>query len=358
VLRDIADLLCKTACYVGYIDYSQIACCGQCSGKDANFLKYGLKDGGGGMSLIERAADKLKKNDINSLILSKAQQTVRSDSDPLSFSDDVPDQKIRKKVSVDNNSVVGSADRANPTRKTIKKIEIDLENLHHKGIVTLDHSKSEIAEQFRLIKRPLLANAFNPDSGIKNGNLIMVTSSLSGEGKSFCSINLAMSIAMEMDHRVLLVDADVARPSIPASLGYSPEEPGLLDLLRDSQCKIPDVMMKTNVKKLTLIPAGRRHAHATELLASQSMHSILAELAQRYHDRIVIFDSPPLLLTSEARVLASQMGQIVLVVEAERTTQQTVKEALQQIEACDVVNLVYNKARAHSGGGYYGYGYY
>ena len=88
------------------------------------------------------------------------------------------------------------------------------------------------------------------------------------------------------------------------------------------------------------------------------MHSILAELAQRYHDRIVIFDSPPLLLTSEARVLAGQMGQIVLVVEAERTTQQTVKEALQQIEACDVVNLIYNKARAHGGGGYYGYGYY
>lgn len=120
--------------------------------------------------------------------------------------------------------------------------------------MTYDHSKSEIAEQFRLIKRPLLANAFNPDSGIKNGNLIMVTSSLSGEGKSFCSINLAMSIAMEMDHRVLLVDADVARPSLPASLGYNPEELGLLDLLRDSQWKISDVIMKTNVKKTHIDP--------------------------------------------------------------------------------------------------------
>jgi len=307
------------------------------------------------MSLIERAADKLKKSDASNFILSKASQTVKADTDPLSFLDNASDQKIEKNS---GNFVADSVKKSDSGRKTTKKIEIDLENLHHKGIVTLDHSKSEIAEQFRLIKRPLLANAFNPDSGIKNGNLIMVTSSLSGEGKSFCSINLAMSIAMEMDHRVLLVDADVARPSIPASLGFSLEEPGLLDLLRDPQCKIPDVMMKTNVKKLTLIPAGRRHAHATELLASQSMHSILAELAQRYHDRIVIFDSPPLLLTSEARVLAGQMGQIVLVVEAERTTQQTVKEALQQIEACDVVNLIYNKARAHGGGGYYGYGYY
>jgi len=307
------------------------------------------------MSLIERAADKLKKNDASNFILNKASQTVKTDSDPLPFLNDISDQEIKKTGS---NLVADSVKKSDSGRKTTKKIEIDLEGLHHKGIITPDHSKSEIAEQFRLIKRPLLANAFNPDSGIKNGNLIMVTSSLSGEGKSFCSINLAMSIAMEMDHRVLLVDADVARPSIPARLGFNPEEPGLLDLLRDPQCKIPDVMMKTNVKKLTLIPAGKRHAHATELLASQSMHSILAELAQRYHDRIVIFDSPPLLLTSEARALASQMGQIVLVVEAERTTQQTVKEALQQIEACDVVNLIYNKARAHGGGGYYGYGYY
>lgn len=311
------------------------------------------------MSLIERAADKLAKKEISSFIPGKVSQPVKTGLDPLFFSDNTPpSQSIEEKANVRNSFVDDSAHKAGSNRKTTKKIEIDLENLHRKGVVTLDHSRSEIAEQFRLIKRPLLTNAFNPDSGIKNGNLIMVTSSLSGEGKSFCSINLAMSIAMEMDHRVLLVDADVARPSIPANLGFSPEEPGLLDILRDPQWKISDVMMKTNVKKLTLIPAGKRHAHATELLASQSMHSILAELAQRYHDRVVIFDSPPLLLTSEARVLAGQMGQIVLVVEAEKTTQQTVKEALQQIEACDVINLIYNKARAHSGGGYYGYGYY
>lgn len=309
------------------------------------------------MSLIERASDKLKRNRTGNPVLSKPPLRVKADSDPLSLPDDMLPLEIEQEDV--GRSVLESVDRVGSKKKTTKEIEIDLENLRRRGIVTYDHSKSEIAEQFRLIKRPLLANAFNPDSGIKNGNLIMVTSSLSGEGKSFCSINLAMSIAMEMDHRVLLVDADVARPSLPASLGYNPEELGLLDLLRDSQWKISDVIMKTNVKKLTLIPSGKRHAHATELLASQSMHSILTELAHRYHDRVVIFDSPPLLLTSESRVLASQMGQIVLVVEAGRTTQQTVKEALRQIEACDVVNLIYNKARVHSGGyGYYGYGYY
>lgn len=312
------------------------------------------------MSLIERAADKLVKKDMKNVIpgdVSQRDLHEGIDRSPSFLSDTEIRKEIEGSKTAKDGMLAGQANRA-VSAKSAKRIDIDLENLHRKGVVTLHHTKSEVAEQFRLIKRPLLANAFNPDSGIKNGNLIMVTSSLSGEGKSFCSLNLAMSIAMEMDHRVLLVDADVARPSIPATLGFSPEEPGLLDVIRDSHLSISDVMMKTNVEKLTLVPAGRRHTHATELLASQSMRSVLVELAQRYHDRVVIFDSPPLLLTSESRVLASQMGQIVLVVEAERTTQQTVKESLQQIEACDVVNLIYNKARAHSGGGYYGYGYY
>jgi exopolysaccharide/PEP-CTERM locus tyrosine autokinase len=209
-----------------------------------------------------------------------------------------------------------------------------------------------------VIKRPLLTNAFNKGPGmIKNGNLIMVTSALAGEGKSFCTVNLAMSIAMEMDRTVLLVDADVARPSIPKILGVGTER-GLLDLLVEEDLSLADVLIKTDVEKLTLLTAGRRHSHSTELLASRNMEELLKELAERYADRVVIFDSPPLLLTSEARVLASQMGQIVLVVEAETTSQQAVKETLRQIESCDVVNLIYNKTRAFSGGEYYGYYYH
>lgn len=321
------------------------------------------------MSLIERAADKLTKSNARyyspdtGRIPQPSEEALRmnSPSPAASVRDDAPTHdrpghqmfvaKTERPDSLHNTKATKN------TKKTTKKIAIDLENLHHQGIVTLNHTKSAMAEQFRLIKRPLLSNAFNPMSGLKNGNLIMVTSSLAGEGKSFCSINLAMSIAMEMDHRVLLVDADVARPSIPKTLGFSKEEPGLLDIILNPEMGIADVMIKTNVEKLTLIPAGTRHTHSTELLASQNMGTILQELAQRYHDRIVIFDSPPLLLTSESRALACQMGQIVLVVEAERTTQQTVKDALQQIEACDVVNLIYNKARTQSSAGYYGYYY-
>jgi exopolysaccharide/PEP-CTERM locus tyrosine autokinase len=185
----------------------------------------------------------------------------------------------------------------------------------------------------------------------------MVTSALAGEGKSFCTINLAMSIAMEMDRTVLLVDADVARPSIPKILGVGTER-GLLDILVDENLSLSDVLIKTDIEKLTLLTAGRRHSHSTELLASRNMGELLKELAERYADRVVIFDYPPKLLTSEARVLASQMGQNVLVVEAETTSQQAVRETLRQIESCDVVNLIYNKASTFSGGEYYGYYYH
>jgi exopolysaccharide/PEP-CTERM locus tyrosine autokinase len=187
----------------------------------------------------------------------------------------------------------------------------------------------------------------------------MVTSSLPGEGKSFTAINLAMSIAMELDRTVLLVDADVARPSLPGVLGL-PEQKGLLDVLQDKSLKLGDVLLKTNVDKLTILTAGTRDTHATELLASEAMGRLLNEMARRYSDRVIIFDSPPLLVTTEARVLATRMGQIVFVVRAEETPQNAVKEALGAIEACPVKLMVLNQARNVENMAYgyeYGYGY-
>jgi exopolysaccharide/PEP-CTERM locus tyrosine autokinase len=236
-----------------------------------------------------------------------------------------------------------------------KRVEINLSQLHQLGMVTPGEGKTLAAEEFRIIKRPLIKNALNQDAGSRNhSNLIMVTSALPGEGKTFSAINLAMSIAMEMDHTVLLVDADVARPSVLRTLGLNAEI-GLIDILLDDKLDLADIMLKTNVDTLSILPSGKGHKHATELLASHAMNNLLDQIANRYPDRIVIFDSPPLLLTSEARVLASQMGQIVLVVEAEKTTQNAVKEALHQLEACENVNLIYNKARVFPGGNYYGY---
>ncbi len=247
----------------------------------------------------------------------------------------------------------------NPVAAASRQVEIDLARLGAAGFITPDTPGSLTAEEFRVLKRPLLANVAGSAAPIRNANLIMVTSSLPGEGKSFTAINLAMSIAMELDRTVLLVDADVARPSLPRVLGL-PEQQGLLDVLQDKSLKLSDVLLRTNIDKLTILTAGTQDAHATELLASEAMGRLLNDIARRYSDRIIIFDSPPLLLTTEARVLASRMGQILFVVRAEETPQNAVKEALATIEACPVKLMVLNQARNVENVAYgyeYGYGY-
>ena len=232
---------------------------------------------------------------------------------------------------------------AKPRKQSTKRVELDLNRMRDMGTVTAAGGRTLLVEDFRIIKRPLIKRALAPAvAGERPANLIMITSSLPGEGKTYCAINLAMSIAMELDHTVLLIDADVARPSVLHTLGL-PVQPGLMDMLLDDTLDLADVMLRTNVYTLSILSAGTSTPRATELLASQSMRTFLHEIATRYPDRIVIFDSPPLLLTSEAHVLATHMGQIVLVVESETTTQHAVKESLRQLEGCSNVNLIYNK---------------
>lgn len=236
---------------------------------------------------------------------------------------------------------------------TARRVELDFARLKSRGFVTPHEGSSQIAEEFRVIKRPIIRNAIG-QSAVKHGNLVMVTSALPSEGKTFTSLNLALSIATEIDSTVLLVDGDVAHPSIPEILG-APHGPGLLDLLTRDDLDFADALVKTNIDKLSLLPAGSRHRRSTELLASAQMASLLRETASRYHDRIVIFDSPPLLATTEARVLATNMGQIVMVVAADATSQHAVNQALGTIEACEVVLMVLNKAKRTDVGTYYGY---
>ena len=243
------------------------------------------------------------------------------------------------------------------SRRSTHTVELDLMRMHESGLVTAAGGRTALVEDFRIIKRPLIKRAFGARKpGDNPGNLIMITSSLPGEGKTFCAINLAMSIAMELDHTVLLVDADVARPSVLRTLGL-PAQRGLMDILLDDSVDMADVMLRTNVNTLSILPAGTSSPRATELLASHSMKNLVNEIANRYPDRIVIFDSPPLLLTSESHVLASNMGQIVLVVESERTTQHAVKESLRQLDGLSNVNLIYNKSREFPGTETYDYHY-
>lgn len=260
-------------------------------------------------------------------------------------------------IATDRTGRIGASPSPSMQERVQKQGTINLEKLRQAGMITPDGDRTPIAEAFRLIKRPLLANSFQQANGkANNHNLIMVTSALAEEGKTFCATNLAMSIAMELDHTVLLVDADVARPAVLDYLGMEPS-PGLLDVLLEDKLDLADVLIRTNVEKLAVLPAGRKHKRATELLGSHAMSDLLREIALRYSDRIVIFDAPPLLLTSEAQALASQMGQIVMVVAAEITPQKAVMEALRQIESCDTINLIYNKARPFPGGDFYGYYY-
>ncbi len=240
---------------------------------------------------------------------------------------------------------------------TAKTVQIDLARLAARGMVTPDQPRLAIAEEFRLIKRPLLRNAtLDGAAAIEHGNLIMVTSALPGEGKTFNAINVAISMAMELDYTVLLVDADVSRPSVLRELGL-PAQAGLMDVLAGEVSDLTEVLLKTNIDKLSILPAGMPHQRATELLASDAMTSLLDQIAHRYSDRIIVFDSPPLLVTTESRVLATYMGQVVLVVEAARTTHGHVRQALATIDSCPIRLMVLNKSRERSVGGYYGYGY-
>lgn len=241
-------------------------------------------------------------------------------------------------------------------RARAARLDLDLARLASRGLITPDQPRSHIANEFRVIKRPLLANAIEQGAArTHRGNLIMVTSAVPGEGKTFTALNLAMSIAMELERTVLLVDADVARPSLPRTLGI-PETPGLLDVLNGRSAAIESYLHATNVGKLAFLSSGTPHSRATEVLASSAMSDLLEHLAGSDPDRIIVFDSPPLLATTEARELASHMGQIIVVVSAGETQVVDVKRALATIEACPLKMVVLNKA-SKAGHGVYGYGY-
>jgi protein-tyrosine kinase len=235
-------------------------------------------------------------------------------------------------------------------------VVLDIEGLERAGQLVPMHTRTLLAEEFRAIKRPLLKNARSKKSAANRLSLIMVTSALPGEGKTFFAINLAMSIATEIDLSVLLIDADVVRQDAMGRLGVAAEG-GLLDLLTDPSLSLDDVVLRTNVPKLSLLPAGRRNNLSTELLASGAMDKLLQRLANEFPRQVVVFDAPPLLLTSQAKVLASRVGQVVLVVEASRTQRNVVEQAFAVVEPCPIVLSVLNKASERSSGAGYGYGY-
>lgn len=248
-------------------------------------------------------------------------------------------------------------------------VDTELHSNHKKKVALLDRLRAdhmlvpgsdigrEIQDDYRRIKRPLVSNACGRNQlMVDRGNLILVTSSVPGEGKTYTSINLALSISQELDNTVLLVDCDVAKQGVSRMLGLE-NVAGLVDVLEDDDLNIGDVLLQTDIPNFRVVSAGKQNEYVTELLASQRMTALVNEMASRYSDRIIIFDGPPLLPTPQTQVLAKLVGQVVFVIEAGKTPQSIVEEALQMIPDEQATGLVMNKndRLARSSGYYYGY---
>lgn len=252
--------------------------------------------------------------------------------------------------------LTAGSDLADVGKRQSKSVEVDLAQMAEAGYLVPGSPRSRLADEFRAIKRPVLVNArVDTEAPVRRGNLIMVTSALPGEGKTFCALNLALSIASEVDSSVLLVDADVVRPAILDRLGLSGSFKGLLDLLTDRQLELSEVILKTNVPKLSVLPAGMPRIHATELLASHLMQELLQDIAAHDADRIVIFDAPPLLVTTESQALAAHMGQILMVVNEGTTSRQAITQAFSAVQSCPIVLSMLNRSTNSVQHQHYGY---
>ena len=242
--------------------------------------------------------------------------------------------------------------------KTSRTVVLDTARLALAGTVDWTADRTPVMEELRLIKRRLLRRAFDEANGPDSiSHLVMITSAKPREGKTFCSTNIAISISLEEDYNVLLVDADVRRQALRQNLGLEANQ-GFVDLLLNPGLDMADVLLRTNIPRLSILPAGMMSDRAPELLASSRMRDLIDDMAQRYRDRIIIFDTAPCLVSSDAATLAAHVGQVVFVVEAEQTQQHEIVAALNLISACPDISLVLNKAQPLATTSYGGYGAY
>ena len=237
-------------------------------------------------------------------------------------------------------------------------VHIDLDALVRAGLVpSEDQASGRLANEVRRAKLPLLNNATGKSAKVPEfAERIVVTSAVPGEGKTFTAINLALSLAREPDFEVLLVDGDIPKSDVTRTLGLE-DYPGLMDILVDESRRPSDVVLRTDFPNLLVLPAGQRHPLAAELFGGRRMGNVLEELGASNRQRLLVFDSAPLLATSEAKVLASQMGQVVVVVGAGHTRRYELKSALEGLGESQYLGLILNKSRLPAVENPY-YGYY
>ncbi len=301
------------------------------------------------MSTIEKAAAKLAASKA-AIAKNPEQQHVPVERAALR-TDRIPAGITERDLSAIKPGVV-------PAMAPLQLCDINLEHLADKGFLSPSSGRSQLALEMRRIKRPLLLSIQKAEvSGDSERpiNLIMITSALPGEGKTFIAINLAISLAAELDRKVLLVDGDIARGDVSRQLEIQNER-GLADLIQETNYLAEDCVLTSNIERLSVLPAGQNNDHMDELFASEMMSRLTKEIATADPERIIIFDTSPLLSTTEAAVLAQYMGQVVMVVEANKTPQDAVAQAVIQLEACANVSMLLNKTN-HQGFGGYGYGY-
>ncbi|MGL4314364.1 MAG: AAA family ATPase [Sphingomonas sp.] len=299
-------------------------------------------------SLLERAADHYDFGGVFvPPIASDAPAPVRPE--PVEGPFFVPQTAPERKHIASTSSVRTVGAREN----TGRGIGIDRALLMRQGMLVPGAPIGALVEEFRLIKRQLLIAARAIAAQGDKARMILICSANPNEGKTWCAINLAMSLAAERDTEVLLVDADFAKPDVLRRLG-STDRPGLLDALANPGVQIEDYVLATDVPQLSLLPAGTRTPNDTELVASERTATLLSQLIAANPRRLILFDSPPVLAASPAATLAHQVGQVMMVVRADKTSESDLRDAVGLLDGCEHIQLVLNAVSFALGGRRYG----
>lgn len=291
------------------------------------------------MSIIEKALDKIVKEN-RSRTKSSRTEGIQEPSYPHENIWDDREKQSEKEGEYKDTTHIS------------KKVSIDFNKLNENGFITPNSRNHSLFEQLRHIKMQLIQGTF-AQGKIDNrlSNIFLTTSAVAGEGKTYASLNLALSIAYEFNYTVLYIDADPFKLKSSKILGVD-NQPGLVDYLSKKDTNLADYILSTNIQKFKVIPAGKQDAMTTELFSSKKMEEFINQLSKRYNDRLIIIDAPPLLEDTSAAALTLFINRILFVVEAEKTPVHIIKNALRLIKADKSVSIILNKSNQKYNTGY------
>jgi exopolysaccharide/PEP-CTERM locus tyrosine autokinase len=316
-------------------------------------------------SILERAADIFGTDplanaptiDVSSLPPAKERRQRAQQAEPVAPTVAVTAAPIAAPAVTPAREIARAAPAIIPARQGT----IDTDRLADCGMIVPGRPVTGIAEEYRIVKRELIRNMVGGPGRpvMPRGHRVLIASANPGEGKTFSAVNLALSLAAEADHDVLLIDADIAKPSVLKRLGLD-DGSGLMDALADPHLPLGDCLIQTDLPRLKVMPAGRANIDDTELLASSRTEALLSALEAGAPGRILIIDSPPILAASPATVLAGHVGQLIMVVRADETREAALRDAVGLVGACPHIQLLLNGVKFSPGGRrfgtYYGQG--